>query len=75
MHRNLDRRVEAVVGLSNPKHIARIRDLFDRAFDDHTVHWELKDRTWSAHTTDPEGRQLTDLQEELIRLTRERRRR
>ena len=75
MHRNLDRRVEAVVGLSNPKHIARIRDLFDRAFDDHTVHWELKDRTWSAHTTGPDGQPLTDLQEELIRLTRERRRR
>ena len=75
MHRNLDRRVEAVVGLSNPDHIARIRDLFDRAFDDRTVHWELRDRTWSVHTTDPDGRPLTDLQEELIRLTRERRRR
>lgn len=75
MHRNLDRRVEAIVGLSNPGHIARIRDLFERAFDDHTVHWELRDRTWSAHTTDPEGRPLTDLQEELIRLTRGRRHR
>ena len=75
MHRNLDRRVEAIVGLSNPGHIARIRDLFERAFDDRTVHWELQDRTWSAHTTDPEGRPLSDLQEELIRLTRGRRRR
>ena len=75
MHRNLDRRVEAVVGLSNPEHIARIKDLFDRAFDDRTVHWELKDRTWSVHTTDPEGRPLSDLQEELIRLTRGRRHR
>ena len=75
MHRNLDRRVEAIVGLSNPGHIARIRDLFERAFDDRTVHWELQDRTWSAHTTDPEGRPLTDLQEELIRLTRGRRHR
>ena len=75
MHRNLDRRVEAVVGLSNPVHIARIRDLFDRAFDDRTAHWELQDRTWSVHTTGPDGQPLTDLQEELIRLTRERRRR
>lgn len=75
MHRNLDRRVEAVVGLSNPGHIARIRDLFDRAFDDRTAHWELQDRTWSVHTTGPDGQPLTDLQEELIRLTRERRRR
>ncbi len=75
MHRNLDRRVEAIVGLSNPGHIARIRDLFERAFDDRTVHWELWDRTWSVHTTDPDGQPLTDLQEELIRLTRGRRRR
>ena len=75
MHRNLDRRVEAIVGLSNPGHIARIRDLFERAFDDRTVHWELQDRAWSAHTTDPEGRPLSDLQEELIRLTRGRRHR
>ena len=75
MHRNLDRRVEAVVGLSNPVHIARIRDLFDRALDDRTAHWELQDRTWSVHTTGPDGQPLTDLQEELIRLTRERRRR
>ena len=75
MQRNLDRRVEAIVGLSNPEHIARIRDLFERAFDDRTVHWELRDRTWSVHTTDPDGQPLTDLQEELIRLTRGRRRR
>ncbi len=75
MHRNLDRRVEAIVGLSNPGHISRIRDLFERAFDDRTVHWELRDRTWSVHTTDPDGQPLTDLQEELIRLTRGRRRR
>ena len=75
MHRNLDRRVEAVVGLSNPVHISRIRDLFDRAFDDRTAHWELQDRTWSVHTTGPDDQPLTDLQEELIRLTRERRRR
>ena len=75
MHRNLDRRVEAIVGLSNPGHIARIRDLFERAFDDRTVHWELQDRTWSVHTTGPDGQPLTDLQEELIRLTRGRRHR
>ena len=75
MHRNLDRRVEAVVGLSNPVHIARIRDLFDRAFDDRTAHWDLQDRAWAVHTTGPDGQPLTDLQEELIQLTRERRRR
>ena len=75
MHRNLDRRVEAIVGLSNPEHIDQIRELFDRAFDDGTVHWELRDRIWSAHTTDSGGKPLTDLQEELIRLTRGRRHR
>ncbi|MDO5066969.1 MAG: RNA degradosome polyphosphate kinase [Propionibacteriaceae bacterium] len=73
MHRNLDRRVEAIVGLANPRHIARIDELFALAFDDGTVRWELHDDTWSAVTTDAEGQPLLDLQEELIRRTKLRR--
>lgn len=66
MHRNLDRRVEAVVGLNNPSHIHQIEELFDLAFAPDTVHWNLTDRIWSVHTTDAEGNPLTDLQETLI---------
>ena len=66
MHRNLDRRVEAIVSLSNPAHIRQIEELFDRAFSPETVHWELRDSVWTAHTTDEEGTLLTDLQDTLI---------
>ncbi|MDO5093391.1 MAG: RNA degradosome polyphosphate kinase [Propionibacteriaceae bacterium] len=75
MHRNLDRRVEAIVGLSNPEHISQIDALFDFAFADGTVRWELRNDTWHAHTVGDDGEPLTDLQEELIRQTRGRRRR
>ncbi|WP_226996911.1 RNA degradosome polyphosphate kinase [Tessaracoccus aquimaris] len=73
MHRNLDRRVEAIVSLSNPAHIRQIEHLFEQAFSPGTVHWELNDSKWSAHTTDGEGNPLTDLQESLIQQTAARR--
>ncbi|QXT62378.1 RNA degradosome polyphosphate kinase [Tessaracoccus palaemonis] len=66
MHRNLDRRVEAIVSLNNPAHIRQIEDLFERAFSDETVRWELHDSQWSAHTVRDDGEPLTDLQEWLI---------
>lgn len=74
MHRNLDRRVEALVGLSNKQHIAEVEGLFDMAFDPGTVSWHLDDRSWSQVSRGPDGTVLTDMQEELIRRTRDRRR-
>ncbi|MBB1483973.1 RNA degradosome polyphosphate kinase [Tessaracoccus sp. MC1865] len=73
MHRNLDRRVEAIVGLSNPAHLRHIDELFAMAFDPGTVHWELNDSTWTAHTTGPDGSPLRDIQEWLIQQTAARR--
>lgn len=66
MHRNLDRRVEAIVSLNNPAHITQIEELFDRAFSNETVRWELTDGDWSPHTVSEEGEPLSDLQEWLI---------
>ncbi|BDY01572.1 MAG: RNA degradosome polyphosphate kinase [Cutibacterium avidum] len=74
MHRNLDRRVEALVGLSNKQHVAEVEEMFDMAFDPGTVSWHLHDRTWTEVSRGPDGKVLTDLQEELIRRTRDRRR-
>lgn len=74
MHRNLDRRVEALVGLSNKQHVAEVEELFERAFDPGTVSWHLQDRTWTEISRGPDGTVLADLQEELIRRTRDRRR-
>ena len=73
MHRNLDRRVEAIVSLSKPAHIRQIEQLFEQAFSPSTVHWELRDSTWTAHTHDEQGNPLTDLQESLIQQTAARR--
>ena len=66
MHRNLDRRVEAIVSLTNAGHIAQIDEMFELAFDDATVSWRLHDQVWTPVTTDAEGRPLRDLQEYLI---------
>ena len=74
MHRNLDRRVEALVGLSNKQHVAEVEEMFDMAFDPGTVSWHLQDRTWTEVSRGPDDIPLTDLQEELIRRTRGRRR-
>lgn len=69
MHRNLDRRVEAIVSINQAAHIDKIGELFDLAFDPGTVSWHLNDRTWTPRTLDPDGKPLRDLQEFLIEQT------
>ncbi len=66
MHRNLDRRVEAVVGITHRRHVEQITALFDKAFADDTVHWSLHDHTWTPHLLDEQGRPFNDLQSYLI---------
>ena len=73
MHRNLDRRVEAIVSITNPAHVGQVEELFEMAFAPTTVHWELHDSTWTAHPTDAGGTPLTDIQEWLIQQTSARR--
>ncbi len=66
MHRNLDRRVEVLVQLPHPRHEARVRELFDLAFDEGTASWWLEDTTWTMRTTAEDGTPLLDLQDHLI---------
>jgi polyphosphate kinase len=67
MHRNLDRRVETLVSLSDPEHIAEVYELFDLAFDPGTAAWDLDNNgTWHRHLSDESGGPLLDLQEYLI---------
>ena len=74
MHRNLDRRVEALASITNPAHVAEISNLFDIAFDKGTASWKLQPNgTWIAFTTDSEGNPLLDMQEYLINATSRRR--
>jgi len=68
MHRNLDRRVEALVSVTNPEHCKQLEQLVDMAMSDDTQSWWLgPDGTWTRHARDEEtGTPLRDLQEELI---------
>ena len=68
MHRNLDRRVEALVRLSAPEHVAEVQDMFDLAMADETSSWHLEsDGEWTRHSTDADGRPLQDVQNVLMR--------
>jgi len=68
MHRNLDRRVEALVRLRE------LRELLDLCMDDGTASWHLgPDGAWTRHGENTAGEPLLDLQAHLI-ATRPRRR-
>ena len=75
MHRNLDRRVEVLVSITNPRHIAEISRLFELAFDDQTASWTLgPDGTWTERTLSADDEPLTDMQAYLIAHTQRARR-
>ncbi|OYO22851.1 RNA degradosome polyphosphate kinase [Enemella dayhoffiae] len=73
MHRNLDRRVEVLVALTNRAHVSQIQDLFDLAFDPRTAAWLLTPEGWREQTYDEHGAPLLDLQARLIEVARHRR--
>ena len=61
MHRNLDRRVEALVRIDNPAHVLEVSEIFDVAFADTTTAWHLQgDGQWIRRIGE------VDLQEKLI---------
>ncbi|GAB3125051.1 RNA degradosome polyphosphate kinase [Glaciibacter psychrotolerans] len=67
MHRNLDRRVEALVRLVAPEHLAEVSALFDRAMDDRTSSWWLSESgEWTRHDRDDSGQPLDDMQNRLM---------
>jgi polyphosphate kinase len=66
MHRNLDRRVEALVRISDPDQVSELIELMDESTDDGTSSWHLEpDGTWRRHHLGPDG-PLVDLQAALI---------
>jgi polyphosphate kinase len=75
MHRNLDRRVEALVRLSAPEQISELSELFDLAMADTTSSWWLEsDGSWKRHVADEAGNTLVDLQDLLMKQISKRRR-
>jgi polyphosphate kinase len=68
MHRNLDRRVEALVQLVDAEHVSYISSLLDLYLEDSTAHWTLEnDGKWSRTSQDSNGLPLLDAQEQLIK--------
>jgi polyphosphate kinase len=71
MHRNLDRRVELLVRVTDPAHRSRLRTLIDTAMDPEISSWWLSpDGTWTRHHLDADGKPLTDIQDLLVKARR-----
>ncbi|MFF8407221.1 RNA degradosome polyphosphate kinase [Streptomyces sp. NPDC014846] len=74
MHRNLDRRIEALVRVVDPGHRAALNRLLDTGMSDGTASWHLgPDGEWTRHATDADGQPLRNIQEMLIDARRRRR--
>ncbi len=75
MHRNLDRRVEALVRVTDPTHLAQLMTLCELAMSDATSSWWLDaSGTWVRHHLDEHGNQLVDLQDQTMSDVQSRRR-
>ena len=67
MHRNLDRRVEAMVELRDPAIAQQVCEVLDLALDPGVAGWDLQgDGTWTR-SLHADGRRLPDYQDVLVR--------
>jgi polyphosphate kinase len=67
MHRNLDRRIEVMVRVTDPTARAHMRDMLDLAFAPDIAAWDLQpDGEWRRSSGEP-GQPVRDYQEELMR--------
>ncbi|MGK5732502.1 RNA degradosome polyphosphate kinase [Streptomyces sp. URMC 124] len=74
MHRNLDRRIETLVRVTDPAHRASLSRLLETGMSDSTASWHLgPDGGWTRHATDADGQPLRNVQEMLIDARRRRR--
>jgi polyphosphate kinase len=75
MHRNLDRRVEALVRIAEPRHIEDLQALLSKGMSEEYSHWRLTgDGRWTRVNLGPDGAPLSDLQATLIEMHTRRRR-
>ncbi|WP_430591466.1 RNA degradosome polyphosphate kinase [Humidisolicoccus flavus] len=75
MHRNLDRRVEALIKLTSTEHTADIMQQFDKAMSPETSSWWAEpDGSWTRHAFDEDGNPLRDLhRDRMIQIQRRKR--
>ena len=75
MHRNLDRRVEALVRIVEPRHVADLQSLLARGMSVDYSHWRLtSDGRWTRVHLGTDGEPLADLQATMIEAYGKRRR-
>jgi polyphosphate kinase len=75
MHRNLDRRVEALLRITDRGHLGELQALMARGMSDDIASWRLADDgRWVRHHLGADGLPLKDLQSELIEMHTKRRR-
>ncbi len=71
MHRNLDRRVEVLVRVTDEGQRTELRQLLNMAMDERISSWWLRpDGAWTRHQFDDSGAPLADIQDLLIRSRR-----
>ncbi|CCH77204.1 Polyphosphate kinase (ppk1) [Nostocoides japonicum T1-X7] len=69
MHRNLDRRVEALVRVTDPRHVDDLTALLRRGMSEDYQHWWLgSDGRWNRSHLDEAGEPLADVQGSLIEM-------
>ena len=67
MHRNLDRRVEVLVRLSEPDHVRSITEMFELAMSEQVSAWVLEQNgNWRRTQFDSEGNALRDFQDAMM---------
>jgi polyphosphate kinase len=67
MHRNLDRRVEVLVRLSEPDHVRSITEMFELAMSEQVSAWALgQNGNWRRSQFDSEGNALRDFQDTMM---------
>ena len=75
MHRNLDRRVETLVKITQSDQIRQLHEIFDLGMSESVAVWELKaNGAWSRETHNVLGEKLGDMQDVLMQRTLERKR-
>jgi polyphosphate kinase len=68
MHRNLDRRVEVLVRLSEPDHVKSILEMFELAMSEQVSSWTLESNgNWVRSQFDSEGNALSDFQDTIMK--------
>ncbi|WP_454934369.1 RNA degradosome polyphosphate kinase [Actinomyces oris] len=73
MHRNLDRRVEALVRITDPAMVEDLEWLVTHCASDDVASWHLQpDGSWARHLFDAEGNRLEDIQDSLMARARSR---